>query len=240
MSKQQLDDDSRRDFLIAALRAGIFAVGSSLLPRVSHADGLGKIPKLLPPGQSIYDIEGEVKVNGATATAATLIKPSDHIETGKSGRLVFVVGQDAFILRSNSDLQLAGDNLAVQSLRLLTGALLSVFGKTSHQVSTSTATVGIRGTGLYVESEPDLSYACTCYGTTELGPSDDANSRETIVSYHHDAPRYILASGEVGKRIRPAPFKNHTDLELTLIEALVGRVPPFALFDEGYGSPRRY
>jgi hypothetical protein len=29
----------------------------------------------------------------------------------------------------------------------------------------------------------------------------------------------------------PGPSKNHTDLELTLIETLVDRNPPFSLFD---------
>jgi hypothetical protein len=38
----------------------------------------------------------------------------------------------------------------------------------------------------------------------------------------------------------PAPFKNHDDLELMLIETLVGRTPPFSLFDESYDNPRRY
>ena len=33
---------------------------------------------------------------------------------------------------------------------------------------------------------------------------------------------------------------NHTDEELLLIETLVGRVPPFALIDDGYGRSRRY
>jgi hypothetical protein len=60
---------------------------------------------------------------------------------------------------------------------------------------------------------------------------------ETVTSTHHNA-RYILASGE--QLIRKAPFKNHTDLELTLIEALVGRVPPFSLFDDSYGNTHRY
>lgn len=238
MAKQQFDDESRRAFLIDALRAGAFAVGTSLLPKLATAGGLGKVPKPLPPGQSIYDVEGDVKVNGAVVTANTLISANDRIETGKNGRLVFVVGQDAFLLRANSDLQLSGDNLAVQGLRLLTGALLSVFGKTTHQFTTPTATVGIRGTGLYVESDAELSYACTCYGTTLISAQDNPTQNETIISRHHDAPRYILAKGE--QLIRPAPFKNHTDLELTLIEALVGRVPPFSLFDEDYGSPRRY
>ena len=54
-------------------------------------------------------------------------------------------------------------------LRLLTGSLLSVFGERGANqalsVNTSTATIGIRGTGIYMEAEPDLTYLCTCYGT---------------------------------------------------------------------------
>lgn len=240
MPKQQLDEESRRYFLLAALRVGAFALGSSLLPKPALAEAIGKVPHQLPPGQSIYDLEGEVKVNGVIATATTIVTASDRIETGKNGRLVFAVGQDAFLLRANSDLQLSGENLAVEGLRLLTGALLSVFGKTTHRLNTPLSVIGIRGTGLYVESNPELSYVCTCYGVTNISSVDDPSSSETIVSQHHDAPRYILPVADGGQRIRPAPFKNHTDLELTLIEALVGRVPPFSLFDEGYGSPRRY
>ena len=37
--------------------------------------------------------------------------------------------------------------------------------------------------------------------------------------------------------IRKAPFKNHTDLELALIEGLVGREPPFAFTLELFDSP---
>jgi hypothetical protein len=37
--------------------------------------------------------------------------------------------------------------------------------------------------------------------------------------------------------IRKAPFKNHTDLELALIEGLVGREPPFAFTLEQFDSP---
>jgi hypothetical protein len=120
-------------------------------------------------------------------------------------------------------------------MRLATGALLSVFGAGAKRVVTSTASSGIRGTGLYVESEPDRSYVCTCYGEVQIATLADANVNERIVSKHHDAPRYVTKD-----RIEPAPFINHTDLELSLIEALVGRTPPFSLFDEDYGGARRY
>ena len=36
-----------------------------------------------------------------------------------------------------------------------------------------------------------------------------------------------------------APFINHTDQELMLIEALVGRVPPFVFPKSDYNPPRR-
>jgi hypothetical protein len=106
-------------------------------------------------------------------------------------------------------------------------------------VVTSTAATGVRGTGLYVESEPERSYVCTCYGEVLISAVDDANVSERIVSRHHDAPRYVLKAG-AARRIQPAPFINHTDVELALIEALVGRTPPFSLFDEDYGGARRY
>lgn len=242
MTKQSDELEARREFLIHALKAGVFALaGSVLLPGMARAGGLGKVPRELPPGQSIYDLQGEVRVNGQAATIETLIGPQDHIETGKNAQLIFAVGKDAFLMRANSRLELTSDDsVLVSGMRLLSGALLTVFGKREHRFSTPTATIGIRGTGLYVEVEPDFSYVCTCYGTTDIVAVGDDASRETIFSRHHDAPRYIYAGSENGARIRRAPFKNHTDLELALIEALVGRVPPFNLFDDDYGSPRRY
>lgn len=242
MTRQSDVFEARREFLIRALQAGVYALaGGVLMPRMAFAGALGKVPRELPPGQSIYEMRGEVRVNGQPATMKTLIGPDARIETGQGAQLIFAVGKDAFLMRGNSKLELAGDESGlVSGLRLLTGALLSVFGKKEHHFSTPTATIGIRGTGLYVESEPEFSYVCTCYGTTDIAAAGDDASKETIVSRHHDAPRYVYADGASGQRIRSAPFKNHTDLELALIEALVGRTTPFNLFDEGYGSPRRY
>ena len=46
-----------------------------------------------------------------------------------------------------------------------------------------------------------------------------------MVTKKHDAPRYIYASGE--QLIVKAPVINHTDDELFMLEALVGRMPSF-------------
>lgn len=224
-------DESRRIFLLRALAAGLFAASP-----IARAELLGNVPRELPAGKSIYSLKGELRINGQAATAETAIGSNDKLATGPHSQAIFVVGKDAFIMRENSELQLSGDNLLVDGLRLVTGALLSVFGKSRHHLETPTSTIGIRGTGLYVEAQPDLSYVCTCYGTTLIGAAGDPANTETIESKHHDAPRYISADG----KIRPAPFVNHTDEELMLIETLVGRTPPFALLDDSYGGPKRY
>ncbi len=232
-------ENSRREFLLRVLASGVYAgmAPGLLLPLNVWAEKLGQLPGTLLEGRSIFDMKGQVKVNGVLANEKTIISASDKIETGDRSYIIFVVGKDAFILRSNSQLTLSANDekesksqiksALVNSLRLVTGKLLSVFGKSRHKISTPTATIGIRGTGIYVEAEADESYVCTCYGTTVISATNDQSSIETITSQHHDAPRYITASGSEGQLIRPAPVKNHDDIELLLIEELVGRQLPF-------------
>lgn len=224
-------DDSRRQFLLRALAVGWLANTPS-----AWAGLLGNVPRALPAGQSVYSIQGDFRVNGQPATAETLIGPNDTVTTGRSSQAVFVVGKDAFILRENSELHLSGSELLVDAMRLVTGGLLSVFGKRSHRIETPTSYIGIRGTGIYVEASSELSYICTCYGTVDISAAQAPANNETIESRHHDAPRYVTADG----KIRPAPMIDHTDDELMLVETLVGRTPPFALFDDSYGGPKRY
>lgn len=233
-------DKQRRNFLIQALSSGLFATGAFgfSLPAL----GMGQIPRELPPGKSIYKLSGEVKVDRTLATLDTKITPRSVIETGKNGRIVFVIGKDAFIMRNNSKVEMQGNDLILTGLRLVTGKLLSVFGKRKKQerlgVSTAVATIGIRGTGMYLESDPEKSYICTCYGTADLAASNDVQSKETVITEYHDAPRYILAKADTGKSIIPAPVINHTDEELELIESLVGRSVPFS-FSGDYDSQRK-
>ena len=227
-------DDARRRLLVAALAAGLF----SLAPRRLPAQAL---PEPLSPGRSIHELRGDVLVSGRTATSETVIRAGDVVETRERGLAIFAVGQDAFLLRESSRLEIRGEGFTARALRLVTGKLLSVFGRGGRQVETPVASIGIRGTGLYVESDPALSYVCTCYGRAELASVSDPQSSETVVSEHHDEPRYVLAAGAAGTRIRPAPVFNHTDQELALIEALVGRTPPFEVNpDPGAGGPSRY
>ena len=232
-------NDPRREFLINALSAGLYAAGSMGILQPVWA--MGKVPKELVPGKSIYDLQGIVRVNGQQADESTLIDFNSTIETGDSSHVIFAVGKDAFILRSNSKVRIQGNDGIVGVLRLVTGKMLSVFGRRSETqklgIKTVAATIGIRGTGVYVESEPEKTYVCTCYGVADLYSNKDKTSKERVVTKHHDSPRFILPNEPAGKQIVEAPVFNHTDDELALIETLVGRSVPFAA--TGYGAPRK-
>jgi hypothetical protein len=235
-------DDPRRRLLVQALAAGFCASG---LPRgaASAVELFGRPPSKLPAGQSFYRIEGQVRVNGDDANLNSRVAPGDTVETGARSEAVFVVERSAFILRSDSRLTIetpAEDSLVRSALRLTTGALLSVYPSGyPTRLTTSTATIGVRGTGLYLESDPGQTYFCTCYGVADVAANDDPGSRDTVTSEHHDRPLYIVAGAQPGQSIRAAPFLNHTDQELMLIETLVGREPPFVFPGDAYDAPRR-
>ena len=106
-------------------------------------------------------------------------------------------------------------------------------------MSTPIATIGIRGTGVYMESDPDVSYLCTCYGKTQISSNEDPNDSIILETTHHDEPKYITKDARSGSRIIKAPFKHHTDLELKMLETLVGREVPFGLEGNLYGGARR-
>jgi len=191
---------------------------------VRHVLAMGERPAA--PG--LYRVEGDVRVNGRPAEAGRLIRPGDIVETGPRSEAVFVVGRDAYLLRAGSRLETVGREMLIDTLRVVTGRLLSVLGPGARRIQTPTATIGIRGTGIYVEAEPGRTYVCTCYGTADLQSTEKPDERETVTTTHHDQPRYVYGKSMPSIRmIEGAPVINHTDAELTMLEALVGRRPPF-------------
>jgi hypothetical protein len=255
-SEQKLIE-SRRDFLVQALSLGWLAGGAGWSPAVL-ASLFGKLPGKLAEGKSVFEVRGEVLIDGKQVDEKTVIKPTDRITTGSNSYLIAAVGANSFILRDRSSLDLGGGNPLKTVMRLVSGKFLGVFGKLAgnRQLSLNTpiATIGIRGTGVYAESDPDKTYLCTCYGTTQMAAAADHEfdaaagpkrkdeapvELAQVVAQHHDAPKYILAQPDNGKRITPAPFINHTDLELMTLEALVGRKTPFGLPASEYEAPRR-
>jgi len=184
--------------------------------------------------QGIRAAKGDVSVNGRPAAADTLVRAGDTIVLGKGALASFVVGQDAFLMRSDSRAELIGSGVLVSAVQLITGGLLSVFGDGEHRLATSTATIGVRGTGAYMEAEPQRTYFCLCYGTAEV-TATMGGAKESYSTQHHESPRYIYGDGRK-RAIVPASVSNHSDAELILLESLVGRTPPQTFME----SPIRY
>ncbi|MBD9392025.1 iron dicitrate transport regulator FecR [Acidovorax sp. ACV01] len=175
-------------------------------------------------GSNIVEVRGDVLRNGQPLTARHSIAAGDRIETGPGSTAVFTVGNSAFMLRQNTRMALEGDTpTAVKILRVLTGAVASVWGQgTEGQVILPTATAGIRGTGVYAEVFPELAYRgyfCNCYGTVDL-----AAGSENIVSqsvYHQSF--WAEPAPRDGRLLTPAGAINHTDEELEFLASLVGQ-----------------
>ena len=75
-------DERRRQILLALLAVGAFSGPHA------RAGLLGRQPGPLPAGQSIYRLEGEVKVDGTLATRNTHINAGALVETGARSKIV--------------------------------------------------------------------------------------------------------------------------------------------------------
>lgn len=179
----------------------------------------GKIEK------GVYRVRGDARINGAPAKAGMDVNPGDTVTTARGAEIVFVIQRDAFLLRADSRLEVG--SAAADVFRIFTGALLSVYQPgVPKTLQARTATIGIRGTALYVDSGVDRTYVCTCYGEAQLVPLGEPEAAEVVKTRHHDQPRYVMAKG-APQMIMRAPVLDHTDAELMLLESLVGRSVPF-------------
>ena len=174
---------------------------------------------------NIVEIMGDATINGSRLRREAVIQTGDHIETGPDSNLVFVVGNTAFQVRQNSRLTVErGATLnAVSVLRMLTGAVASVWGRgANRQIVTPTLTAGIRGTGVYTEVFPQQSfrsYFCNCYGTVELAVGRDRSLSQA--EYHQSFWGEVEPKN--GRLLTPAKAINHTDEEMENLARLVNQ-----------------
>jgi hypothetical protein len=211
---------ARRRMLLAMLAAGLS------LPAVLR-QALAQQGASL---QGMQRVQGEVRINGTLAVQGAAVNPGDTVTTARGALAMFVVGQDAFLMREDSRAELAGVAQFIDVLRLTTGRLMGVFGKGGdRRIVTAAATIGIRGTGGYLETEDARTYFCLCYGSAEIATTDGA-ARDAYSTRHHDSPRYIYGDSRANA-IVPASVSNHTDLELIALEALTGRQPPQSVME---------
>lgn len=179
---------------------------------------------LLDVRQGMISTSGEVTVNGNRARKGSAVEPGHTVKTEKGAEAIYVVGSNAFLQRESSVVHFGTDALA-EFMRVVTGRVLSVFGSGRKSIQVPNATLGIRGTACHIGVESERTYFCLCYGEVEVMLHTPGAKPMDIKSLHHDEPIYIPA--HKNENIQPAKMLDHTDDELKLLEALVGRIPPF-------------
>lgn len=149
-----------KGLLFSSTLFGVSTRGETGLPG-SRTDSA--FDTLVPARQGIHELVGDVRINRRAALPGQQLFPGDRIQTGRGARLIFVFGEEAFMLREMSWLVLGqgeGSGSAVAGvakmfLRLVHGGLLAVFGEGEKRLSTPVASIGIRGTACYMELVSD-------------------------------------------------------------------------------------
>jgi hypothetical protein len=197
----------RRRFLMAAAAFAGYGLSS---------------PAIGQTRSNIVELVGDAQLNGARMRPDDIVQTGDTVRTGPNSRLTFVIGASALHLRQNTRLEISrGQGLNfISVLRLVTGAMATVFEKNSdpRRIRTATATIGIRGTGVYTEAQPDRTYFCNCYGTTDVIAG---NERIENTTQYHDSFWASSVAPRNGKAIWKAPALNHGDEELEMLARLV-------------------
>lgn len=238
-----MDTNLNRRSALKRITAAFALCGPSISGLWKYASAMGKADT----PQGMHRVEGDVRINGMPAKKGDIVSAGDLVATGANSMALFVCQTSAYMMREKSRLivESSGSDTsktsiepkqqAINLLRVLDGKLLSVFGAGSKTIETPSAYIGIRGTGVYLEVDMEKTYICTCYGKVTIRSASDPKQEERITTRHHESPRYIYAVNQTdgsqpstGKIITSAPMVGHTDAELTMLEALVNRKPPFA------------
>ena len=185
----------------------------------------------------LHSLDGTAKVNGVQAVSGTILKPGDHVSTGANSKAILVMGGDAFLLRDQTDVEFMARSDLLDTVNIIKGKILSVFAKRRDserlQVRIPVGSIGVRGTGMYIECVEKRTYFCLCYGEAAI---EGKNMKTTLVrTTHHESPLWLSDDGE-SMKVEAGSFLNHSDDELTMLEALFGREPAFA----GLPSLQRY
>src|SRR4051812_17033157 len=183
---------SRRAFL-----SHTAAAAGALLPLPSGAQSKWGV---------VHELSGKVFLNGLPLTPQSAVQGGQTVTTGANGRVWLSVAGDAYFLRPRSELRLHSANWReslINALRLVTRAMGATFRPgLPRSVVAQTVTIGIRGTGVYVETSPEESYACTCFGTTEMYSAAGGAMMESVrVSTENHLARRIYRDPAMGMRI---------------------------------------
>lgn len=179
----------------------------------------------------VHSAKGKVQVNKKEVLAGAALSSGDTVSTGENSSAVLLFGGDSYALKQLTTFVLPDEKLPDKSSSLETGAILASFLPRKPRVIqiNQKSNLVVRGTGVYIGIEPEMTEFCLCYGEVDLYSDKSRVSINTESKFHKDF--IILNDGE----IRPAFWYErrltHTSRQNIELEKLAGRPSPF---DGGY------
>lgn len=179
----------------------------------------------------VQSTKGKVQVNKKDVLTGATLYPGDSVSTGENSSAVLLFGGDSYALKQSTTFVLPNENLQDKSSSLVSGAVLASFlpGKPRRIQINQKSNLVVRGTGVYIGIEPEMTEFCLCYGEVDLYSDKSHVNINTESKFHKDF--VILNDGE----IRPAFWyerrMTHTSRQNIELEKLAGRPSPF---DGGY------
>jgi hypothetical protein len=211
------------------------------LPRSGRGERPHPSPRRFAATDQVHDLRGKVTISNRPATWKSEIIPGDRIVTGNDGHFVFVMGQDAVMLRSRSELVIERYEESQGLLRL------------PHRGHGG----GFRARALAahrrVDLPPQVSAARGLHGDARRrnvllhllghGGSRGDGRRRGQAARRFEAPhRQPHRARCPGRNAVPGrEFRTHTDEEMDILEKCVGRAlsPSSCLASGSTKAPQR-
>lgn len=179
----------------------------------------------------VQSVKGKVQVNKRDVIAGVNLSPGDSVSTGENSAAVLLFGGDAYALKQSTTFVLPNESLQDKSSSLINGAVLASFlpGKPRRIQINQKSNLVVRGTGVYIGIEQEMTEFCLCYGEVDLY-SDKSNIRiNTESKFHKDF--VILNDGAIRPTFWYERRLTHTSRQNIELEKITGRGTPF---DGGY------
>jgi len=176
---------------------------------------------------TIIKFEGDVLLNGKKIQTDLAVKYNDKIETKSASQAVVSLDDDIFQIRENTIFELPSKNESKSGGKLLAGAILASFtpGKPKSLQVENKGTIGIRGTGIYLEIEKEQTQFCLCYGKAEIVSKNNKLVTETDTKFHKDF--VMLNDGTIKPTDLSERKLNHTSRQNIDLENFAGTPSPF-------------
>lgn len=168
----------------------------------------------------IHQLHGNVFIDNRKASLDTRIRAGSKIVVAHDGELVFSNGQDAFLLRGGTAIELIGGSPRLTGMRLLTGSVIASLDSRSKpfRFVSSVAIVTITSGNLHLAAEPHRLQAWLRQGQAEIG----FGRQRQMIGGSHDTSYEIVHNG-LELSLNPLATEEAIDDDLRRLESLVGR-----------------